>query len=349
MDAPPIQYCRTDDGVSIAYWTLGEGPAVIPMDSIGMSHVALEWDVPAMRRFYERLAQSFRVVRCDPRGTGLSDDGEISLDAYAADLAAVIDAIGDGPVALLPGGPAAQYAIPFLNRFPDQVNCLVALAPILSPNPAMMAWGAVQAGLKQPGEVLARMMDKDGVDPAEPFSRLVTVNRERVRPTVDRRREIFESWAEGEVGGVIKPTLVVDWPELDFSEGARLARMVPGARLVVRAGKSNSWYDPDPDSLTALIRDFVTEHAGDAAPPPDQADPVAAPTATSPSPHNLSPRELEVLRQIADGKSNPEIAETLVIAPGTVGRHVSNLLAKTGLKNRVEVTRYATEHGLIED
>ena len=49
---------------------------------------------------------------------------------------------------------------------------------------------------------------------------------------------------------------------------------------------------------------------------------------------------------IAAGKSNPEIAEELVIVPGTVGRHVSHLLAKTGLKNRVELAGYAHEHGL---
>ena len=55
-----------------------------------------------------------------------------------------------------------------------------------------------------------------------------------------------------------------------------------------------------------------------------------------------------MLRLIADGKSNPEIAEELVIAPGTVERHVSNLLAKTGLRNRAELTRYAVEHALTE-
>ena len=79
-------------------------------------------------------------------------------------------------------------------------------------------------------------------------------------------------------------------------------------------------------------------------------DEPAAATAPVPStaPATLSPRELEVLRLIADGHSNPQIAAQLVIAPGTVGRHVSNLLAKTGLSNRVDLTRYAIEHGLLD-
>ena len=77
-----------------------------------------------------------------------------------------------------------------------------------------------------------------------------------------------------------------------------------------------------------------------------KAAPVAPTTPTLSPPANLSPRELEVLRLIAAGRSNPQIAEALTIAPGTVGRHVSNLLAKTGLSNRVELATYAADHGL---
>ena len=76
MDAPPIQYCRTEDGVNIAYWTLGEGHAVIPIESVAMSHLAMEWEVPAMRRVYERLAETFQVVRFNVRSQGLSGEGE---------------------------------------------------------------------------------------------------------------------------------------------------------------------------------------------------------------------------------------------------------------------------------
>jgi DNA-binding NarL/FixJ family response regulator len=60
----------------------------------------------------------------------------------------------------------------------------------------------------------------------------------------------------------------------------------------------------------------------------------------------LSSRELEVLRLIAAGKSNPQIAEELVISLNTVQRHVSNILAKTGLANRTEAASFATRNGL---
>jgi class 3 adenylate cyclase len=67
-----------------------------------------------------------------------------------------------------------------------------------------------------------------------------------------------------------------------------------------------------------------------------------------PYPDGLTLREVEVLQQLAQGKSNAEIAEALVIAPATVARHVSNILNKTGLANRTEAAAYAATHGLLE-
>ena len=61
----------------------------------------------------------------------------------------------------------------------------------------------------------------------------------------------------------------------------------------------------------------------------------------------LSPRELEVLRLIAAGKSNPQIAAELFISLSTVQHHVSNILAKTGAANRTEAAAYARDRGLV--
>jgi DNA-binding CsgD family transcriptional regulator len=63
--------------------------------------------------------------------------------------------------------------------------------------------------------------------------------------------------------------------------------------------------------------------------------------------HGLSPRELEVLRLVAAGKSNREVAAALVISEHTVARHVQNIFAKLGLSSRAAATAFAFEHDLV--
>ena len=62
----------------------------------------------------------------------------------------------------------------------------------------------------------------------------------------------------------------------------------------------------------------------------------------------LTPRELQVLKLIAEAHTTEQIAELLVISPRTVERHRENLLAKLGMRDRVELTRYAIRRGLVE-
>ena len=91
MDTPRIQYATTSDGVSIAYWTLGEGHPLVFMGDAPWSHIQMEWQIPELRQWYEKLAQGRTLVRFDQRGGGLSERNpeEISLDAFQRDLEAV--------------------------------------------------------------------------------------------------------------------------------------------------------------------------------------------------------------------------------------------------------------------
>jgi DNA-binding CsgD family transcriptional regulator len=75
---------------------------------------------------------------------------------------------------------------------------------------------------------------------------------------------------------------------------------------------------------------------------------LMAPPAPAPQdlPDPLSPREVEVLRLIAAGKSNRDIADTLCISLNTVATHVRNILTKTGCANRTETAAYALRHGV---
>jgi DNA-binding NarL/FixJ family response regulator len=62
----------------------------------------------------------------------------------------------------------------------------------------------------------------------------------------------------------------------------------------------------------------------------------------------LTPRELEILKLVAEAHTTKEIADLLVISPKTVERHRANLLEKLGMRDRVELTRYAIRRGLVE-
>ncbi len=73
----------------------------------------------------------------------------------------------------------------------------------------------------------------------------------------------------------------------------------------------------------------------------------ASATAPLPSVAGLSPREVQVLRLMAAGKTNQEIATTLFRSPYTVANHVRNILGKTQAGNRTEASAFALHHGLL--
>jgi len=77
------------------------------------------------------------------------------------------------------------------------------------------------------------------------------------------------------------------------------------------------------------------------------AGPLSAPSATS-ADDELTPREAEVLRLIAAGQSNREIARTLFVSEATVKTHVNRIFAKTGSRDRAQATRYAYTRGYAD-
>jgi DNA-binding NarL/FixJ family response regulator len=87
-----------------------------------------------------------------------------------------------------------------------------------------------------------------------------------------------------------------------------------------------------PAAVTALIRDYLERGRAGEEMPPDL----------------LTPRESEILKLVAEGHSSREIAEMLVISVKTVERHRANILEKLGMRDRVELTRYAIRRGLVE-
>ena len=107
--------------------------------------------------------------------------------------------------------------------------------------------------------------------------------------------------------------------------------------------------DAPPEQLVDAIR---TVYRGEPSLPPDIARRVlqelGQPAAATPSPESLTERETEVLKLVATGQTNQQIAEQLAISEITVRTHVSNILTKLHLDNRVQATLYALRQGLAQ-
>lgn len=149
-------------------------------------------------------------------------------------------------------------------------------------------------------------------------------------------------------------------PRCDGVEATRLLReRVPDSKVIVL-----TTYADDRSVLEALragARGFLTKDAGAeeieraiaavvrgeaAIDPAVQHHLVEAVAAGPELPHGLTPREAEVLTLIAEGLTNAEIAERLVVAEATVKSHVNHVFTKTGVRDRAQAVTYAYRHGL---
>ena len=158
-------------------------------------------------------------------------------------------------------------------------------------------------------------------------------------------------------------------PRCDGAEATRRIRSVdPDARVVVlttyaddrsvldalRAGaRGYLTKDAGSDEILAALRQVVLGHAAiDPAVQHHLLDALATGSAAVPDPSpgrlpdGLTNREAEVLRLLARGLSNGQIAETLFVSASTVKTHINNLFAKIGARDRAQAVAYAYERGL---
>ena len=136
-----------------------------------------------------------------------------------------------------------------------------------------------------------------------------------------------------------------DWVFAALRAGARGfltkdagAEEIRHAITTVAAGQAQL----DPSVQRRLLEALAT---GSAVATP--ADVPAGTSSTAPVPDGLTPREVDVLTQIAGGLSNVEVAAALYVSEATVKTHVNHLLAKTGMRDRAQLVTYAFRHGLV--
>ena len=265
---PRIQYAKTKDGVSIAFWTLGEGMPLVHMVPFG--HARVEWQIPNIRRGYERLAEKRRVIRYDPRGNGLSDRDvtDYSLDALVMDLEAVVDRLGLARFALLGFYFSGPVAIHYAAHHPERVSHLIlwhsfARAPELDASPQLRGLNQL---MSENWELFTETISHAllGWSEGEPARRYAAMMRESV--TSAELQAAMRASAEWDVSALLPqvkaPTLVlhrrqVAIPPVDAARS--LAAGIPEAQLALLEGTSLAMYLGDTDAVPQAIDEFLGE------------------------------------------------------------------------------------------
>jgi pimeloyl-ACP methyl ester carboxylesterase len=349
MDAPALRFVTTEDGYSVAYTVCGEGSPLVYLPSM-YSHTHLFWRSPnVFRLLYERLAASFRLICYDSRGLGSSQRAlppNFRIEDYETDLNAVVSKLGLERFTLLAQSGAARTAVSYAAQHPERVRALILWNPDIGVPVDQYPAGSLQSLAQTNWDLYIEFIVRATWEPED-----VAVGVELVRESITQSDWLIRAraWSNYSAVGWLKsvqaPTLLLAsarkstaW---DREEAARfVASQIPVARLELfndsRAGLFSR--EPGEPAGVQLIREFMAGLESDSD--GDYTSRTPRPAA------RLSARETEVLRLIATGKSNQEIADVLVLSRRTVERHISNLYAKIGVHRRAEATAYALRHGI---
>jgi pimeloyl-ACP methyl ester carboxylesterase len=271
MDAPPIRYARTDDGVNIAYWTLGEGPPIVLSQLTGTA--GSEWEIPQFRSLYEGLGHERQLIGFDGRGSGSSDlmPEDISLRARASDIEAVADELQLNRHDLIADFHGCPPSIVYAAEHPDRVAHLVLWQPYARYADYRATHGLI--GLRQISDtamdtwamaLAQRLSGFEGGAAARSLAKII--ESAYSKEALDRFYEAIKDIDLSEtLGQVEAPTLVMHRRYGHFSnqESSRfVAAVIPNARSLVLAGDASLMAFGDQAEVINRIREFTDEHAG---------------------------------------------------------------------------------------
>ncbi|HEV3478091.1 MAG TPA: adenylate/guanylate cyclase domain-containing protein [Gaiellaceae bacterium] len=133
-----IRYAKSA-GASIAYHVVGAAEVDLVYVPEFVSNLVYGWELSHWREFYEGFARSFRLIRFDKRGTGLSDGGGqfATLETRMEDLGAVLDAVGSERAVIFSGHEGCSMATLYAATYPERVVALALFQPV-----ARRGWGA---------------------------------------------------------------------------------------------------------------------------------------------------------------------------------------------------------------
>jgi pimeloyl-ACP methyl ester carboxylesterase/DNA-binding CsgD family transcriptional regulator len=329
------------EGRRIAYATVGEGPLLL-FGGRWVTHLEEEWDDRRSRAFFEELAARFRVVRYDRIGAGLSDrvlPGPATVDLDVGSMAAVHAAVGTEPAIMFACSCAGLATAEYATRSPELVRKIVFFGGYASRSDIPEVTRRSLVDFVRTNWALAAQMLAGLIVPHGSGDEIAAFSRyQRHAADADVAAEFLELDLATDARAVL-PTLTTPALVLHrrgdrtvpISRGRELAALLPNARFVALNGDSHLPYLDDQREVQRALAGFL-----------EDSIPVES-NGRSP----LSRRETEVLRLVAAGLSNREIASSLVLSEHTVHRHVANILRKLTQSTRAAAAAHATRVGLI--
>lgn len=351
-----IRFCATANGAHIAYATVGQGPPLVKAANY-LTHLEHDWRSPVWRHWMVELARHHTLVRYDERGCGLSDWDveEFSTEAWVQDLEAVVDAAGLKRFPLLGVSQGAAVAVVYAVRHPEKVTHLILYGGYARGrfhrdlsreevveaetliNVIRVGWGQENPAFRQ---LFTTMLMPEGSD--EQIRWLNELARVSTTPwnAATMERAFYHIDVREMARRVTTPTLVLharDDAAIPFEEGRLLAGLIPQARFVPLQSKNHILLPDEPawTRFLAEVRAFLGV-VGPERVSTEGGDPFP----------ELTPREREVLELMAQGYSNSEIADALVITPKTVRNYVTRIYNKLEVDHRAQAIVLAREAGL---
>ncbi len=330
MDMPPVRYVTAPDGIKLAYAIRGTGLPVIFLP-FHFSGLDFRWNMA----WLGEVSQHACVAAYDGRGQGLSTrnlDRDLAVADFRRDLETVIEAVGFQRFVLAAYGGFGHVAVRYAVENPERVHALVLIctAESFSAYP----WLSMLSLAEENWDLFLRIQLKNV--PAHVLEGVLTDFKASATPQDYAR--MIRGFAPSDIGDALPaldlPVLMIHslqqhW--LSREEGTKLAAKIRAARIFFPDDQGE--IEPEPVQGAKTIVEFLK-----GLPPIGPGEPRGLGSYAANG--ELSHRQTDVLRLIADGKTTREIARVLVLSERTVERHIADIYAKIGARNRSEATAF---------